>query len=73
MAVPKDIDYSVGPGRLYAYAVRSDSLLDASGQYANLLVGGSEPQLVPDTQPPSMTLSIVGAAVGTDARPRVAG
>ncbi len=71
--VPKDIDYSVGLGRLYAYAVRSDSLLDASGQYANLLIGGSEPQLVPDTQPPSMTLSVVGAAVGTDTRPRVAG
>ena len=71
--VPKDIDYTLGPGRLYAYAVRSDSLLEASGQYTNLMVGGSEVQLSLDTQPPSMTLSVVGAAVGTDAQPRVAG
>lgn len=59
--VPKDMDYRLGPGRLYAYAVRADSALEASGHYTNLLIGGSAVQVVTDTQPPSLTLSVVNA------------
>lgn len=71
--IPKDIDYTVGPGRLYAYAVRADSLLEASGQYANLLIGSSDPQPLADTQPPALTLTIPGATLDADATPRIAG
>ena len=71
--VPKDIDYTIGPGRLYAYAIRTDSLLDAAGQYANLLIGGSEAHPVVDTQPPTLTLSVVGAITGSNAKPRISG
>lgn len=70
--IPKDIDYQFGPGRLYAYAIRSDSLLEASGQSA-MLIGGSETQPTVDTQPPALTLSVVGAAIGADGKPRIAG
>ncbi|MGO8610215.1 hypothetical protein ACC848_45525, partial [Rhizobium johnstonii] len=38
--MPKDIDYTIGRAKLYSYAVRSDSLLDALGSYDSLRVGG---------------------------------
>jgi hypothetical protein len=71
--IPKDIDYQLGKGTLYAYAVRTDSLLTAVGQYANLIIGGSDSQATADTQPPALTLSVVGATLDPDGKPRVAG
>lgn len=58
--MPKDINYAVGRAKLYAYAIRSDSLLDAVGSYDSLRVGGSVLVDNPDTQPPVMTLSAIG-------------
>lgn len=58
--IPKDIDYAVGKGKLYVYAVRADSLLDASGSYDSLRIGGSVLVDSIDTQPPSMTLAVIG-------------
>lgn len=65
--MPKDIDYAVGRAKLYAYAVRSDSLLDAVGSYDSLRVGGSVLADSPDTQPPVLTLSAVGGTPQGDA------
>lgn len=70
--VPKDIDYVFGQGRLYAYAIRADSLLDAAGTYTNLQIGGS---VVPDSvdkQPPLVALAIANADISADI-PRIAG
>lgn len=58
--IPKDIDYTIGPGKLFLYAVRTDSLLDAAGSYDSLRIGGSIFVDSLDTQPPVMALSIVG-------------
>lgn len=58
--MPKDIDYTVGRAKLYAYAVRTDSLLDALGSYDSLRVGGSVLVDSLDSQPPIMTLSALG-------------
>ena len=70
--LPKDIDYAVGKAKLYAYAVRADSLLDALGSYDSLRVGGSVLVDNLDTQPPSLTLSVVGGTPQGDGV-RVAG
>lgn len=56
--MPKDIDYSIGQAKLYAYAVRTDSLLDAIGSYDSLKVGGSAVPETVDTQPPVVQLSV---------------
>ena len=37
--VPRDINYSIGNGRLSFYA--ADSIIDASGAFENMLIGGS--------------------------------
>ncbi|QHV98118.1 type IX secretion system sortase PorU [Spirosoma endbachense] len=58
--MPKDIDYTVGLAKLYTYAVRNDSLFDASGSYDSLRVGGSLIVDSLDTQPPVMHLSVDG-------------
>ncbi|MFD2572503.1 type IX secretion system sortase PorU [Spirosoma soli] len=60
--MPKDIDYTVGRGKLYAYAIKADSSLEAAGSNDSLLIGGSVFADNVDTEPPSMTLSIVGEA-----------
>ncbi len=56
--LPKDLDLTVGPGRLYAYALRDDGLTDAGGA-TDLLMGGiaSTPP-VADVQPPTIRLSL---------------
>lgn len=56
--MPKDIDYTVGQGKLYMYAVQADSLLEALGSNENLMVGGSVNTDSVDTQPPVVQLSI---------------
>jgi hypothetical protein len=64
--MPKDIDYTIGRAKLYSYAVRSDSLLDALGSYDSLRVGGSVLVDSLDTEPPVMALSIIGGTVQGD-------
>ena len=64
--LPKDIDYAVGRAKVYTYAVRTDSLLDAVGSYDSLRVGGSVRADSPDSQPPVMTLSAVGGTTQGD-------
>lgn len=61
--MPKDIDYTIGQGKLYLYAVRTDSLQDAAGSYDSLRVGGSVLADSVDTQPPIVKLSIVGGRI----------
>lgn len=70
--MPKDIDYTVGPGKLYLYAIPADSTLSALGNYDNLLVGGSILADTIDNQPPAVTLSVVGATAEGE-KVRVAG
>lgn len=56
--MPKDLDYRVGLGKLFLYAVQSDSLVEAAGSYDNLLIGNSVPNPVADTKPPVIRLFI---------------
>lgn len=58
--MPKDIAYPVGRAKVYMYAVRSDSLFDALGDYDSLRVGGSLITNNLDTEPPVMRLSLDG-------------
>jgi hypothetical protein len=64
--MPKDIDYTVGKGKLYLYAVRTDSLQDATGSYDSLRIGGSIFADSIDTEPPAVALSIVGGTINKD-------
>lgn len=51
--VPKDINYTIGQGKISYYA--SDGLsLDAHGFYNNLLVGGSDNSAEADNSPPEV-------------------
>lgn len=61
--LPKDIDPTVGLGRLYAYAIRADSLLDAGG-VADLRIGGVSNSLPIDTQPPVIRLTLADTTAG---------
>ncbi|WP_128547250.1 type IX secretion system sortase PorU [Larkinella soli] len=56
--LPKDIDYRTGSGKLFAYALRSDSLLEAAGSYDSLQIGGSAPNPVADGRGPDIRLFI---------------
>lgn len=56
--LPKDINYTVGRAKLYAYAIRADSLLDASGSYDSLRVGGSSVVDSVDREPPVVRASV---------------
>lgn len=53
--VPKGTDPTLGNGRVEIYAVRADSLADAVGGHARLMIGGSAPAQN-DTKPPQMKL-----------------
>lgn len=56
--LPKDLDPRYDFGKLVAYALRADSLLDAAGSYLKFRIGGrSTPDSV-DTTPPVITLSL---------------
>ena len=72
--LPKDLDPTVGSGRLYTYAFREDALLDASGA-TDLLLGGQAVIRPPDTQPPVVQLSladpVAGASLSTAVGPDV--
>ncbi|WP_188770350.1 type IX secretion system sortase PorU [Emticicia aquatilis] len=56
--VPKDINYQVGAGRVNFYAISTDSTLDASGSYNELMIGGSETNILSDSKAPEIKLSI---------------
>lgn len=64
--MPKDIDYTVGLGKLYLYAVRSDSLLTATGSSDSLRIGGSVFSDSIDTQPPTVKLAVAGGVIEGD-------
>lgn len=51
--MPKDIDYRIGIGRANVYAVRADSLEDASGQLDVSIGGSATPET--DNTPPKLT------------------
>ncbi|MBO0934088.1 type IX secretion system sortase PorU [Fibrella aquatilis] len=71
LSLPKDLDLTVGPGRLYAYALRNDGLLDAVGA-ADLPIGGVTALPIADGQPPSIRLSLADTLT-TKPLPTVAG
>ena len=54
-AVPRDIDYAFGAGRISAYAA-SDAGVDAHGATEALIVGGVAADFVPDDAPPVVRL-----------------
>ncbi len=54
--VPRDIDYSYGPGRISAYAVSDSS--DAHGSNENFVVGGVSTEYVVDETPPVVELFV---------------
>lgn len=56
--VPKDINYQLGKGRIHFYAVSADSTTDALGSFNDVMVGGSEANLLTDTQPPKIDLTV---------------
>ncbi|GAB4000423.1 type IX secretion system sortase PorU [Spirosoma daeguense] len=58
--MPKDINYTVGPGKIYTYAIRADSAFQALGSYDSLRIGGSVFVDNVDAEPPNVTLSAVG-------------
>lgn len=58
--MPKDINYTVGPGKLYLYAVRSDSSLTATGSADSLRIGSSILIDSVDNQPPVLKMTVVG-------------
>lgn len=52
--VPRDIDYSLGKGRISAYAVSDHA--DAHGTDESLVIGGFSEEFVPDIEPPLVQL-----------------
>ena len=52
--VPKDIDYTFGPGKISYYASKGDT--DATGSYSSAVVGGFSKSPATDTQGPSIRL-----------------
>ena len=64
--MPKDINYTTGPGKVYLYALLTDSTLSASGSYDSLRIGGSVFADSIDNQPPVVALSVVGGTVDGD-------
>ncbi|QMU30193.1 type IX secretion system sortase PorU [Adhaeribacter radiodurans] len=52
--VPKDIAYNLGNGKVSFYAYSGTT--DAQGAYANIIVGGANPNSTSDNQPPNIGL-----------------
>ncbi|MBL7921174.1 MAG: type IX secretion system sortase PorU [Bacteroidia bacterium] len=52
--VPKDIGFSIGPGKISYYA--TNGIIDASGSTKNVKVGGLVKNPVIDTDPPQLSL-----------------
>lgn len=51
--VPKDINYTIGEGRISYYASDNNSI-DANGYYEGLIVGGSDQTVVADNEGPEV-------------------
>lgn len=51
--VPKNINYTFGKGRISFYAENGNDL-DAGGLFENIIIGGTNPNLVTDDQGPQM-------------------
>ncbi|MCB9283708.1 MAG: type IX secretion system sortase PorU [Lewinellaceae bacterium] len=51
--VPKDINFNFGKGKISYYA-ENGLLLDASGQYQDLVIGGTDPNAAADDQGPQV-------------------
>lgn len=56
--LPKDISFQYGSGRISYYAVDTVRFTDASGVYQNLIVGGTDEEIVPDQNGPNVGLYI---------------
>ncbi|HAS46920.1 MAG TPA: hypothetical protein DCS93_40920 [Microscillaceae bacterium] len=54
--VPKDINYQFGNGKWSFYAQASDGKTDAQGAKTDLIIGGTNPNVVKDETPPTITL-----------------
>jgi hypothetical protein len=48
--VPKDIDYAFGKGKISYYATNNET--DATGNFENFIVGGTDPSVSADNMPP---------------------
>jgi hypothetical protein len=48
--VPKDIDYAFGKGKISYYATNNET--DATGNFENFIVGGTDPSVSADNLPP---------------------
>lgn len=48
--IPKDIDYSYGNGKISYYA--TDETTDAAGHFEQFIIGGTDPSVTADKQPP---------------------
>lgn len=52
--VPKDINFETGPGKISYYASEPSRLRDAHGNYNNVLIGGTDPNIFADRQGPEI-------------------
>jgi hypothetical protein len=52
--VPKDINFSYGPGKISYYASDAGSMIDANGAYERIVIGGTSPGGFNDTQGPEV-------------------
>ncbi|MFQ5446168.1 MAG: type IX secretion system sortase PorU, partial [Saprospiraceae bacterium] len=52
--VPKDIDYNFGKGKISYYAADESQYDDASGNYYNVIVGGTDPAALADSHGPQV-------------------
>ncbi|MEM8585512.1 MAG: oxidoreductase, partial [Bacteroidota bacterium] len=71
--VPRDINYTFGPGKVSYYAADPSQRTDASGAYNELIIGGTDTNAVADDQGPIVEVFmndenfIPGGEVGTEA------
>jgi len=56
--IPKNISYQYGKGKISMYAYSSELNTDASGANDNIIIGGSESNIVSDIVPPEISLFI---------------
>ncbi|GAA4463905.1 type IX secretion system sortase PorU [Nibrella saemangeumensis] len=56
--LPKALDQTYGLGKVHTYAIRADSLLEATGSYNGFSIGGTTAPDSTDTQPPVIKLAI---------------
>ncbi len=70
--VPKNINYQIGSGKISLYSADGNGLIDAGGAEISFKVGGSNPNPIPDRDPPEIRLFMdditfkSGGATGSD-------